>query len=116
VKGDARQHLDRRGVDEPLAMGAAAAESDKPGHLLFCLIIILLMLLVMVFLVVVVDNVMVVTGIIVVAVIGAASTVIWPVSIVIAVTVMGPSAVIYSCDGPPPPLPEETEWIQSSAS
>jgi hypothetical protein len=50
--------------------------------LMFFVLIILLMFVVMVFLVVVIDTVIVVTGIIVVAVIGSASTVIWPVSVV----------------------------------
>jgi hypothetical protein len=63
--------------------------------LMFFVLIIFLMFVVMVFLVVVIDTVVVVTGIIVVAVIGSASTGISPVSVVTAVTVIGPLAVIF---------------------
>jgi hypothetical protein len=83
---------------------------------MFCVIIILLMLLVMVFLVVVIDNVIVVTGIIVVAVKGAAATVMWPVSIVNAVTVIGLIAVIFLRWPTPRRSRGERECIPSPAS
>ena len=59
------------------------------------LILLILLMFVVVFLVVVIDTVIAVIRIIVVAVIGSASTVIWPVRVVTAVTVIGLIAVIF---------------------